>query len=653
VDALIRRELTCLARRPSQYLIRVSLAIITLYVGGAIVFCGRSMLAAHTDLRLADLLRSGPEIAERALLELTWTQMLAMLLVLPALAAGAISEEDRRGTMAALLGTPLAGGAIVLGKLAGPLCYTLTILLVGLPLVVPALLFGLLDPFLVARAWLLLATFAAFLVSLSVSIAAIISRSYAAIPTAYGAIGAWLLVPIWLTPVVRGLSGPWVWIKTINECLLLSHPSEAALGLSIPWTRLYGNPSTDIGWVWLGLSRLYVDPSGRGLIWGTLARSLTRVVVPQLISAFLCLAVAALVLRSRRLGLPGWDRLRMPSPRRSALPQTSSCPAVGDNPMLWKESRATGSRSPNLVRFGIVFLCATMLVPLLDPICACFFEWTAGRAENGAGMWERARLNESLRSVSTAFYLTSLLVIAVAAAGSVTSERHRGSWTGLLASPLTGWEVARAKVLGVIRGMLWLVLPFEVLGVIGIATGSIHPLGFATAGLSLMAFGLYAAALGVCCSMLSATSDRAILATLAVLWESNTFPLICIPLGLIGSVAGSKEGLLLAGVTPLVHWISLVSPVEIQTALHGWTWEGTIRLPFTFWTVRIPLDIGLIRLYGMSVLFHLLGALGATWAAAWTFEASRGRRSFLSILSRDFLSSRLPWRVSYRVTRLK
>jgi ABC-type transport system involved in multi-copper enzyme maturation permease subunit len=653
VNAVIRRELTRLERRPSHYLVRAILAVITLYLGGAIAFCGWSMLVAHTDLRLADILRSGPEIAERAMLELAWTQMLAMFLILPALAASAISEEDRRGTMAHLLATPLTSGAIVLGKLAGPLVHAMTIVLAGLPLVVPALLLGLLDPLLVARAWLMLAVLAVFVVSLSVFVAAVISRPRAAIPTAYGTIVTCVLLPIWLTPLARGLSGPWVWIKTINECVLLSHPSESALGLSIPWTRLYGDPSTDIGWVWLGLSRLYIDPSGVGLIWGTLPRTLTRVVVPQLVTALLCLIGAALVLRPRRLGLPGWDRLRMPLRGSSAIRRTSSLPAVGDDPMFWKESRATGKPSRSLVQVGIVFLCVTMLIPLLEPIRTCFFEWTAGRAENGAGMWERARLNESLRSLSTALYLMSLLVMAVAAAASVTAERDHGSWTGLLASPLAGWEVARAKVLGVALRMLWLVLPFEILGVIGVATGSIHPVGFATAGLTVIVFGLYAASLGVCCSMLSATSDRAILATLAVLWVSNTFPLICIPSGLIGPVAGSKEGLLLAGVTPLVHWISLVSPIEIQAAAHGWLWEATIRLPFTFWTVRIPVDAGLIRLYGISILLHLLGALGATWLAAWAFEASRRDRTFVSIVSRNFLFGRLLSRVGYRVTRLK
>jgi ABC-type transport system involved in multi-copper enzyme maturation permease subunit len=524
---------------------------------------------------------------------------------------------------------------MILGKLAGGLVHAAIILLVGLPLVAPALRLGPIESSLVARAWFMLAVLAIFVSSLSLMVAALVPRPRSAIPTAYILVGAWVLIPIWLTPAVRGLPSPWAWVKTIDEWVLLSHPSEAALGLSIPWTRLYGDPSTDIGWVWLGLSRLYVEPSGRGLIWGRLPRTLMRVVVSQSIAALVCLVVAALSLRARRLGLRGWGPSWLADRARHRGPEAMPRPAVGDDPMLWKESTATGLRARSAVRIGIAVLFAVMLVPLVEPMRAAFSEWTTSCLENGTANWRRWQLNESLRSLSTALHVVGLLAVSSVAAASVAGERERGSWTALLTSPLTGWEIARAKVLGVLWGMRWLALPFGTLGVIGLATGSVHPLGLLAAGLSVIVFGAYAASLGVFCSMLSATSDRALLATLTVLMVSNVFPLLCIPLDLIGSVAGSREGLFLAGVTPFVQWISLVSPIEIESASNGWRWEGTIRLPLTFWNIRVPLEAGLLRLYGTSMLVHLLGALVATRAAAWAFEASRGHRSFLPILWRN------------------
>jgi ABC-type transport system involved in multi-copper enzyme maturation permease subunit len=635
VGAIIRQELTRLARRQSHYAMRAVLALITLYVGGAIAFLGSSAVARPGGPALADLLRFGPEIAERAVLELTWVQMLAILLIVPGLAAGSIAEDDRRGTMSDLLATPLTGGAIVLGKMAGPLVYAAIVLLVGLPLVTPALFVGLIARLLVARAWFMLAVLAIFVASLSLLAAAVVPRPRNAVPMAYCLVGAWILLPIWLTPVVRGLAGPWAWVSTIDQWMLLSHPSEAALGISIPWTRLYGDPSTKIGWVWLGLSRLYVEPSGRGLIWGALPRTLIRVVVPQSLAAVSCLVVAALSLRARRLGLRGRGPFWLAEGRWHRVPEATSRPVVGDDPMLWKETNATGLRGQRAVRLGIALLFGTMLIPLLEPIGQAVTEWIASWAANAASDWRRSQLNESLRSISTALYLVELVVIGSVAAASVADERERGSWTALVTSPLTGWEIARAKVRGVLWGLRWLALPFGTFCVIGLATGSVHALGFLAAGLSLIVFAAYAASLGVLCSMLSATSDRALLATLMVLMVSNAFPLLFVPLDLVGRLAGSREALFLAGVTPFVQWISLVSPIEIQAASNGWVKEGAIRLPFIFWTIRVPLEAGLLRLYGTSMLVHLLGALVATRAAAWAFEASRGHRSHLPYAHRN------------------
>jgi hypothetical protein len=120
-------------------------------------------------------------------------------------------------------------------------------------------------------------------------------------------------------------------------------------------------------------------------------------------------------------------------------------------------------------------------------------------------------------------------------------------------SPLTGWEIARAKVMGVLWEMRGLAVPLGMPCVIGLVTGSVHPMGVLAAGLSIVAFGAYAASVGVFCWMLSATLDRALLATMTVLLLSNAFPLLIVPLDLIGQLASSREALFLAGVTPFVQ----------------------------------------------------------------------------------------------------
>ena len=75
--------------------------------------------------------------ADLLVLELVWTQGVAILLLVPGLMAGSIAEEDRGGTMRDLLGTPLSGGSIVVGKLAVRLVQVGAAMAIGLPVVVP------------------------------------------------------------------------------------------------------------------------------------------------------------------------------------------------------------------------------------------------------------------------------------------------------------------------------------------------------------------------------------------------------------------------------------------------------------------------------------------------------------------------------------
>jgi len=83
----------------------------------------------------------------------------------------------------------------------------------------------------------------------------------------------------------------------------------------------------------------------------------------------------------------------------------------------------------------------------------------------------------------------------------------------------------------------------------------------------------------------------------------------------------------LAGVSPLMEWISLVSPTDVRAALEGRDWETQIRLPFTYRSIRVRLDPGLIRTFSVSLALHAAGAVVASRAAAWAFDARRGRQS--------------------------
>jgi hypothetical protein len=132
---------------------------------------------------------------------------------------------------------------------------------------------------------------------------------------------------------------------------------------------------------------------------------------------------------------------------------------------------------------------------------------------------------------------------------------------------------------------------------IGLVTNAVHPLGVLAAAASLMVFVQYAAALGVVCSMLSSSSERAVVAVFMALVASNAAALLFMPVDLIGSLAGTRQATVLAGLTPLIEWFALVSPFELQCWWAGQSRWASLDLPWLVMRAQIQLDSGLIRTY--------------------------------------------------------
>src|SRR5262249_9661244 len=154
---------------------------------------------------------------------------------------------------------------------------------------------------------------------------------------------------------------------------------------------------------------------------------------------------------------------------------------------------------------------------------------------------------------------------------------------------------------------------------IGLATGSVHPLGVLAAAAGLAVFLRHGAALGVFFSMISPTSGQAIAATAIALFASNAVPMLFVPLDLVGRLAGQPTTLYLAGVSAFVEWIALVSPLEIRWSLAGQAWESALALPGALWGTRILLVPGLIGTYLLSLVIHATVTMATIRAAAWAF----------------------------------
>jgi hypothetical protein len=358
-----------------------------------------------------------------------------------------------------------------------------------------------------------------------------------------------------------------------------------------------------------------IHPSALAWAWSGLSRAFPRVVAIQVAGSAFFLLLAALLLRPRRL--EAWGH-------RGGAPIAPSRPWVGDDPVLWKEQYAQGRLSRRAVRLAIAGLVVLVVVPLIEPAAVSYREWRASRGHGAVSDWQRGRMNQALRQFDTGLYLVGLAAVAAVAATSVTGERERGTWTSLEMTLVTGREVARAKVSGALWAVRGLSVPFAVLWGIGLVTGSVHPVGVLAAAAGIIIFFRYGAALGVLCSMICPTSGRAIVATSIALFAGNALALLFVPLELVGRLAGTWQAIYLAGVTPFVEWVSLVSPVEIRWFLAGRTWEESLALPGGLWVTWVRLEPGLMRTYLVSVALHSLGTTVALWAVAWIYDA-KGR----------------------------
>lgn len=605
---ILRYELVRTARRPAHYLMRAALGLSLLHVSWALYDAiGHPLGTVGGGARALET----PDVrwlSDRVFLELAWTQGLLLLLFVPGLVAGSIAEEDRRGTIIDLLASPLSSATIVLGKLAGRLVPIVVAFAIGLPVVAPLALLGALDPVIVAQAYGMLIALTLFVASLSLLVSVLVVRPRAAILTAYLLVWGWLLMPTWLAPILLGVPSPLGWLRTLNDWILLSHPLEAATYLIQFSEAKLSRSSPALRWAQAGLSRTFP--------W---------VIGSQVAASAIFLLLAIPCLRPRRLGLRRWVRAL-----GSGRPASASArPPIGDDPILWKERYAHGGSRPMLARLVVVLLSVLALGPLLGPAVEAFREWHESRWGGilAVSVQYRQGLSDSLRRLNTGLYLLGLVAVAATAATSVTRERERGSWTGLATTLLTGREVSRAKISGSLWCVRGLAIPFLALWGMGLATGSVHPISVLAAAAGLVVFARYAAALGVLCSMLSPTSDRALVATFLALLASNAWALLFVPLDLIGPLAGSRSGVYLAGVSPLMEWVSLVSPTDVRAVLDGRDWESTISLPFTYRIIHVRLDPGLIRTFAVSLALHAMGAVVASRAAAWAFDARRGRQS--------------------------
>ncbi|MBX6315248.1 MAG: ABC transporter permease subunit [Isosphaeraceae bacterium] len=515
------------------------------------------------------------------------TQSVAVLLLTPALVAGAIADEKQRKTLHDLLASRLTSGEIVLGKLAARLLHVLVFLAVGFPFLSLLSLFGGVDPIEVALSFAGTLTTVYFLASLAILVSTYARRVRDAVSLAITLTLAWLIIP-YVIEQVMPTHWPWIYynlVGPVNDWIAPTSP------LSI-----------------LGYFGPRMFFAGRAALVDRAAR------MAGLQAAYGTLLILWAVWRLR----PIFRRERGSARRLARGPwnwRIFAKPPVSDDPMLWKECHTSSTTGwaklvGLLLVLGLIGVLAYHTFNFARP---AFIElW-----ENGFGkgvQTQREDFSLFLRIIGAALGALLMLGATATASAGLTAEREGDTWISLLATPLTGWEILRAKMIGpiwIMRGALGVL---GALWLVGLASGALHPLGVLLAAVELVVFLWFGVASGTRLSLTARSTWRAQSLALALLLLANGGYLVCF-CPIFFDTWWPYSGF---GITPMLQGYALMPYREARDlmSLH----LADLWAPYgrrTWGVLYIATPIG--------VTFYALGAAGLTLSALRRFDEAAGR----------------------------
>jgi ABC-type Na+ efflux pump permease subunit len=234
-------------------------------------------------------------------------------------------------------------------------------------------------------------------------------------------------------------------------------------------------------------------------------------------------------------------------------------------------------------------------------------------AQPAAGL-ARFEFNIYLREITAFLVWFGGFSIAVAAADSVAAEREKDTWAGLIATPLSGLEILRAKTLGAIwHARAAGVLLFG-LWSLGLLAGAVHPLGLLAACAGVAISGAFFATWGVYASLWARSREEA---------SGRVVPLVLLlvtsSIGAFVLPGGRAKVLLAAGSAPVLVCLSLLSYEDAAAAMHTGTFPplGALGLHASITVVAAAWLIGTAA--------HAAGAFWFARAAMCGFDAAVDR----------------------------
>jgi ABC-type transport system involved in multi-copper enzyme maturation permease subunit len=439
-DPTMSKELSGFARRPLTYIGR------GLYVGlvGLIVYQFWQFNAKQVLLSPSAYARLGRDLFN----QFFWMNL--GLVTIASILAGAdlVNREVRAGTLGILSLTPLSALQIARGKWKAAFLQTASLVLCGLPVVGICLYLGGVGYEEVAWSFALTLSSAALGAAFAV-------RASALHPTNLGAIGMAAL------SYVGFLIVPFLFVIPGGIALAsYLHPVYAAVGLAMSREPRLGLQGLEHGWI------------------GATAVSfiVARFLIGRAAQAVAEKAVADPAAPDLSVGFGSGEALlhRMTVKRGFAGARVWE-----EQPLLWKELATRAGQRSFVSLWGPVFV-------LVYGVFA-YISWFATFGKS----------LEVLHSAGSVF----LLLAMISGSSLFAREKERRSWEVLLSTPLSAWEIVRAKLLsGILSTEPLAAALIYVLTIVAFSWWS-GPLGMLVVGTTLLLFCLFAYVLGAAASL--------------------------------------------------------------------------------------------------------------------------------------------------------
>ena len=422
-------------------------------------------------------------------------QLGIMMLLTPAYAAGGISEEKEKKTLVYLLASDLTSREILMGKFAGRLVFLLGIMFAGLPILSMTTLYGGVSINFLLMSYLLTAATVTLLAAISAAAAMVADTYRGALFRAYGVTALFVFAGCGAGPyfgpfgavvfLFAGEASPaWFFGIGLGYPLAELFAAMVAVLLGIRWTRRLrarpqtrdrdrsrrrdrerrrGRPdrATDADFEVIDAPLEILEPTAAAL---PIARRLSAPVAPEPSAD----PVAEIVPLRPAVAPRLRQRLRPPPVRTPLLFDAKQRPRIGDgDPFVWKEKHTTGNKftSDDESIRGVL-----VAVGIAGGLVAIFFGFIVVLALLATSFGEGAR------AFATGFFLIAgsggfflyLIVVGLAATGSVVKERQRNTLESLLTIPVDRRKILRPKyVIALRRALGW-----------GIPAGLFLPVGF-------------------------------------------------------------------------------------------------------------------------------------------------------------------------------